>query len=74
MCIVCRNRMAQKSLLRLQCRPDGIFPFSGSGRSFYLCEPCFDDKKLNRALARQCKTGDTHMLLNQLKEIIADVR
>ena len=74
MCIVCRRRMAQKSLLRLQCRQKALVRFTGSGRSFYLCESCFEEKKLERALARQCQTGDTQMLLNQLKEIIADVR
>lgn len=74
MCILCRSRRPQNTLLRLQCQHKKLVRFTGSGRSFYLCESCFEQKKLDRALARQCKTGETQMLLNQLKEIIADVR
>ncbi len=74
MCILCRSRRAQNTLLRLQCHDKNLVRFTGAGRSFYLCESCFDHKKLDRALARQCKTGETQKLLNQLKEIISDVR
>jgi uncharacterized protein len=74
MCILCRDRLPQQSLLRLQCLDRNLTRFTGSGRSFYLCPACFEQKKLDRALARQCKTGETQKLLNQLKEIIADDR
>ena len=74
MCILCRSRLAQTSLLRLQCHNKELIRYSGVGRSFYLCEACLDHKKLDRTLARQCKTGETQTLLNQLKEIIADDR
>ena len=75
MCVACRERFEQKSLLRLQCEQQRLSLFSGSGRSFYLCTECTDnDKKVTRALARACKSGDMNYLSTQLKEIIADVR
>ena len=73
-CIVCRERFAQKRLLRLQCQNKQLIPFSGMGRSFYLCDSCFDIKQTSRALARQCKSGAIDTLMSQLKEIIVDVR
>ena len=75
MCVACRERFEQKSLLRLQCEQQRLLLFSGSGRSFYLCTECTDNnKKVTRALARACKSGDMNYLSTQLKEIIADVR
>jgi predicted RNA-binding protein YlxR (DUF448 family) len=67
-------RAPQSSLIRLQCKDKNIIGFSGIGRSFYLCDECLDSKNTRRALARQCKTNATQKLLQQLKEIIVDVR
>ena len=74
MCIVCRERISQSKLLRLQCRSQALMKFEGMGRSFYICENCFNAKNIQRVLARQCKTNATQVLLQQLKEIIIDVR
>jgi len=75
MCIVCRGRFEQNTLLRLQCIEQQLCFYEGSGRSFYLCQTCIEDeKKVTRALARVCKSGDVKNLSTQLKEIIADVR
>ncbi|WP_345978213.1 hypothetical protein [Sulfurimonas sp. HSL3-7] len=75
MCVVCRERFEQKALFRLQCKEQQLSSHSGVGRSFYLCSTCIDDeKKVTRALARICKSGDIKYLSTQLKEIIADVR
>jgi len=74
MCVICRKRLPQSALLRLQCQNSSLIAFSGHGRSFYLCDDCFDIKNTARALARQCKTNATQTLLQQLKEIIIDVR
>ncbi len=75
MCVVCRERFEQKALLRLQCKQQQLGFHSGSGRSFYLCFECVDnEKKVTRALARACKSGDMQYLSTQLKEIIIDVR
>jgi len=75
MCVACRERFEQKSLLRLQCKDHRLSAYSGFGRSFYLCWACAEDeKKTTRALARTCKSGDMKYLSTQLKEIITDVR
>jgi len=75
MCVACRERFEQKSLLRLQCKRQHLSSYSGEGRSFYLCFKCTEnEKKVTRALARACKSGDMNYLSTQLKEIITDVR
>lgn len=70
MCIVCRQRFMQKSLIRLQCIEGSLELFTGVGRSFYVCEICVEHKKTPGHLSRQCKSGGSERLLNRLKEII----
>lgn len=74
MCIACRSRRDQATLLRLQCIEGALTPFLGEGRSFYLCSECYTSKQTAKALARTCKSGETQRLLNELKEIIIDDR
>ena len=74
MCVVCRKREAQERLLRLQCENRSIHRYTGQGRSFYICPECYTSNKTAKALARQCKSGETQRLLTELKEIITDVR
>ena len=74
MCVQCRVRATQNTLLRLQCSNKNLTVFSGEGRSFYLCEDCFEHKNIARTLARMCKSGETQTLMSQLREIIIDVR
>ncbi len=75
MCVSCRERFEQRDLLRLQCESQRLHAFSGTKRSFYLCFECTEnEKKVTRALARACKSGDMKYLSTQLKEIITDVR
>jgi len=75
MCISCRERDSQEKLLRLQCVDGSIEVFSGSGRSFYICQNCIsEEKKVLKALMRQCKSGDRDKFMNKLKEIITDDR
>lgn len=70
-CIVCRGKFLQKSLLRLQCSEKKLIPFSGIGRSFYLCQMCLKDfKKVEKALYRNCKNKDNY--IEQLKEIVGN--
>jgi predicted RNA-binding protein YlxR (DUF448 family) len=63
MCINCRDRFAQSKLIRLQSHKTDIgfkiVLFSGEGRSFYLCKECLslEERKLNKALFRQCKSN-----------------
>ena len=75
MCISCRQRDEQNKLLRLQCENSQPSLFRGTGRSFYLCKVCLEDqKKVLKALMRQCKSGERDKLSNILKEIITDDR
>jgi predicted RNA-binding protein YlxR (DUF448 family) len=75
MCIACRERQSQKLLVRLQCKEGLLETFNNSGRSFYLCNVCIaDEKKVLKALMRQCKSGNKDKILIGLKEIIPDDR
>jgi len=75
MCLSCRERDIQSSLLRLCCSDGELSSFDGSGRSFYFCQDCLnDDKKISKSLMRQCRSGDREKLMNKLKEIITDDR
>jgi predicted RNA-binding protein YlxR (DUF448 family) len=73
MCVSCRKRDLQHSLLKLQCI-DGVLEASLiNGRSFYLCKNCInEEKKVLKSLMRMCKSGDKDGLKNKLKEIITD--
>jgi len=75
MCVSCRERHNQNTLLRLQCKDASVESFNGTGRSFYLCKVCLDnEKKLTKSLMRQCRSSDKERLTNRLKEIITDDR
>ena len=75
MCISCRERQAQKLLLRLQCKEGLLETFNNSGRSFYVCNDCLsNEKRIIKALMRQCKSGEKDKILIALKEIITDDR
>jgi len=72
-CVVCRKKMAQKLLIRLQCKDKKLTSFTGNGRSFYLCNDCLENEsKLEKALYRNCKNKDEYIV--QLREILANGR
>ncbi len=72
-CVVCRVKMAQKLLNRLQCQDKKLIAFSGKGRSFYICDSCLEsESKLEKALYRHCKNKDEYIV--QLREILANGR
>jgi len=75
MCISCRERDSQDKLQRLQCDEGTLETYNGIGRSFYVCANCLlEDKKILKALMRQCRSGDKEKFMNRLKEIITDDR
>ncbi len=75
MCISCRQRDAQNTLVRLQCLNSQFSLYGGSGRSFYACKICLEDsKKIMKSLMRQCRSSDKEKFMNILKEIIVDER
>lgn len=68
MCIVCRERLLQKELFRLQIKDKQVLKFQGFGRSFYICQNCTqkDEKTLKKAFSRHNKGEITP----NLKEIL----
>jgi predicted RNA-binding protein YlxR (DUF448 family) len=75
MCISCRSRNLQSSMVRLQYIDSEIVPYSFSGRSFYICLECIvDEKRLHKALSRHCRTNISKEQMSKLKEIVANVR
>jgi len=55
MCINCRARFAQPSLIRLQYIDAMLISFSKSGRSFYLCRKCLTEKSLQKKISQTLK-------------------
>jgi len=69
MCICCKARFEQTSLIRLQCIDKQLTTFQKSGRSFYLCQGCCDNtKRVLNSIYRQCKNKADYEI--QLKEIV----
>ena len=69
MCVCCRLRFNKYYLLRLQCIDKSIVSFTNSGRSFYLCEACYNDtKRVKNSIYKQCKNKADYEI--QLKEIV----
>jgi predicted RNA-binding protein YlxR (DUF448 family) len=71
MCIACRVRQLQKKLIRLQQNNNNIFPFTGRGRSFYLCSSCSEDEKKVKGLIKRFRlsTDDSERFVKYLKEL-----
>jgi predicted RNA-binding protein YlxR (DUF448 family) len=68
-CISCRVKKEKNKLIRLQCINKNLTAFNGTGRSFYLCSECEQNKKKNeKALFRQCRNKLNYF--EQLKEIV----
>ncbi len=69
MCITCRSRHPQKSLIRLKQDGKEIVAFDGTGRSFYLCESCVKDEKKLKGLAKRFKQ-DPEQLARLLETLV----
>jgi len=75
MCLSCRGRASQSELVRMSCVDGKLRSFHGVGRSFYFCRNCVEDeKRVVKALMRQCRNNRKEEHLNKLKEIITDDR
>jgi len=75
MCISCRERDSQNRLTRFQYIDNSLDIFKGSGRSFYICKNCLnEEKRVIKALMRQCRSGEKEKFRSRLKEIITDDR
>ncbi len=71
MCIACRDRQPQKALIRLQLREGVAVPYTGQGRSFYLCATCARNDRRMRGIAKRLKI-EPETWLRTLKEFTTD--
>ncbi len=69
MCISCRKRHPQNSLIRLKQEGKDIVEFNSIGRSFYICNDCVKNEKKIKGLAKRFKQ-DIERLDKLLKELI----
>ena len=69
MCISCRSRHPQNSLIRLRQEGQNVIAFDGKGRSFYLCDLCAKNEKKIKGLTKRFKQ-DEERFVKLLKELI----
>jgi len=69
MCISCRDRHPQKSLIRLKLEGKDVVVFDGKGRSFYLCSVCVKNEKKIKGLTKRFKQ-DEERFVKLLKELV----
>ena len=69
MCISCRDRHPQKSLIRLKLEGKDVVAFDGKGRSFYLCAVCSKNEKKIKGLVKRFKQ-DEEQFTKLLKELV----
>jgi len=69
MCLSCRQRNCQNSMLRLQQNANEIIPYQGRGRSFYLCHECIDNEKKIKGLTKRFKQ-EKRQFVQFLKELV----
>ncbi len=69
MCISCRSRHPQNSLIRLKQEGQKVISFDGKGRSFYLCDLCVKNEKKIKGLTKRFKQ-DEERFVKLLKELI----
>lgn len=59
MCLTCRNKYPQNTLIRLKQEGEDIIASDGSGRSFYLCDICSTNEKKIKGLVKRFKQNET---------------
>jgi predicted RNA-binding protein YlxR (DUF448 family) len=72
MCIACRSRNPQNTLIRLKQEDEKIIAYDGKGRSFYLCDICAENKKKIKGLVKRFKQ-DEEQFTELVKELTKDV-
>jgi len=71
MCISCRSRHPQTSLIRLKLEGTEIISHNGNGRSFYLCNECSANEKKIKGLTKRFKQ-DEERFVKLLKELMTN--
>jgi len=69
MCITCRSRHPQNTLIRLRQDGNKVVAFDGKGRSFYLCNDCVNNEKKVKGLVKRFKQDAEHFT-KLLKELM----
>jgi predicted RNA-binding protein YlxR (DUF448 family) len=58
MCIACRSRYPQHTLIRLKQEGNDIVAYNGFGRSFYVCDKCSKDTKKVKGLVKRFRLDE----------------
>ena len=69
MCITCRSRHPQNTIIRLRQVDEEVIAFDGKGRSFYVCCDCIKNEKKVKGLVKRFKQ-DEERLTKLLKELM----
>jgi len=69
MCIACRSKHPQNTLIRLKQNANEIVVYDGIGRSFYVCEQCIQNQKKVKGLVKRFKQDEEHFT-KLLKELM----
>jgi predicted RNA-binding protein YlxR (DUF448 family) len=72
MCIACRSRHPQNTLIRLKLEGKEVVAFDGKGRSFYLCDSCSQNEKKIKGLTKRFKQ-DEEYFVKLLKKLTSSV-
>jgi len=72
MCITCRSRHPQNTLIRLKLSGKEVVAFDGYGRSFYLCAECVKNEKKVKGLVKRFKQ-DTEQFTKLLTQLTSSV-
>jgi len=71
MCIACRSRHPQNTLIRVKLSGKDFVVYDGQGRSFYLCTGCVKNEKKVKGLVKRFKQ-DKERFTKLLKELLND--
>lgn len=69
MCVCCRKRLHQDSLLRLQIKDGVLSLYTMSGRSFYICDTCIVQIKMTNKICKILKIDNDEKVVNFFKEM-----
>jgi len=72
MCIACRSRSPQHTLIRLKQEGNDVIAYNGYGRSFYLCEDCSKNEKKIKGLVKRFRL-DEERFVKLLMEVTQQV-
>ncbi|MEA2047254.1 MAG: DUF448 domain-containing protein [Campylobacterota bacterium] len=59
MCIACRSKHPQSTLVRLKQEGKNVIAYDGKGRSFYLCHLCIKSEKKIKGLVKRFKQNES---------------